>query len=39
MLLEHCVIAEAECNWYLLDINIFSLSKTNVNKYIAMIDE
>jgi hypothetical protein len=39
MLLEHYVIAEAECNWYILDINIFSLSKKNVNKYIAMIDE
>jgi hypothetical protein len=27
MSLGHCIVAEAECNWYLLDINICSLSK------------
>ena len=27
--LGHCVVAEAECNWYLRDINIFPLSKKN----------
>jgi hypothetical protein len=26
-LLRHCVVVEAECNWYLLDINIYSLLK------------
>jgi hypothetical protein len=25
--LGHCVVAEAGCNWYRLDINIYSLSK------------
>jgi hypothetical protein len=25
--LEYCVVAEARCNCYLLDINIFHLSK------------
>jgi hypothetical protein len=25
--LGHCVVAEAGCNWYHLDINIYSLSK------------
>jgi hypothetical protein len=23
----YCVVGEARCNWYLLDINIYSLSK------------
>jgi hypothetical protein len=27
LLLGYCVVAEAECNWYLCDINIFLLSK------------
>jgi hypothetical protein len=25
--LGHCVVAEAGCNWYHLDINTYSLSK------------
>jgi hypothetical protein len=28
--LGHCVVAETGCNWYLLDINIYSLSKKNL---------
>jgi hypothetical protein len=32
LLLGHCVVAEAECNWYLLNINIYSLSKKKVAK-------
>jgi hypothetical protein len=27
MSLGQCVVAEAECNWHLYDINIYSLSK------------
>jgi hypothetical protein len=27
MPLEHCVIAEAGCNWYLININMFPLLK------------
>ena len=27
MFLRYCVVVEAGCNWYLRDINIFSLSK------------
>jgi hypothetical protein len=27
MPLGHCVVAKARCNWYLRDINIYSLSK------------
>jgi hypothetical protein len=30
MSLGHCVVAEAGCNWYLLDINICSFSKKNL---------
>jgi hypothetical protein len=29
--LGQCVVAEAGCNWYLLDINIFPLSKKSSN--------
>jgi hypothetical protein len=32
LLLGHCVVAEAACNWYLLDINIYSLSKKKPKK-------
>jgi hypothetical protein len=28
--LGHYVVAEAGCNWYHLDINIYSLSKKNL---------
>jgi hypothetical protein len=28
--LGYCIVAEAECNWYLRDINIFPLSKKDV---------
>jgi hypothetical protein len=29
--LGHCVVAEAGCNWYRLDINIYSLSKKRIH--------
>jgi hypothetical protein len=32
MVLGHCVVAEAKCNWYLRDINIYSLSKNVCKK-------
>ena len=28
--LTHCIVAEAGCNWYLHDINIFPLTKKTV---------
>jgi hypothetical protein len=33
--LGYCVVAEVECNWYLLDINVFLLLK----KSVATVDE
>jgi hypothetical protein len=33
MLLGHCVVAEAECNWYLHNINIYTPYKKNTAKY------
>jgi hypothetical protein len=36
MLLRHCVVAEAGCNWYLFDINIFPLSEKEKEKEAAL---
>jgi hypothetical protein len=29
LLIGHCVVADAGCNWYLRDINIFHVSKNS----------
>jgi hypothetical protein len=36
MLIGKYVVAEAGCNWYLLDINIYSLTKKSCNLPIYM---
>lgn len=38
MSLRHCVVAEAGCNWYLRDINIFPFSKEKNLSMVWRID-